>query len=193
MSIVTLVSGGLDSTLMALLAKEAGVVQHPLFVDYGQRARTRELAACRAALRRLGLPRPSVVRLAGYARIAPSGLTTPDLDVFENAFTPGRNLLFLLAGAAYAYHVKAQAVAIGLLNDDTSIFPDQKEAFLDAAATVLTIALGRPIQVIAPLRAFFKRDVVTLARSKKLGPTYSCHSGAEDPCGVCVACREFRS
>ena len=50
MSMVTLVSGGLDSTLVAFLAREQGLEQHPLFIDYGQRARDRELAACRAAM-----------------------------------------------------------------------------------------------------------------------------------------------
>jgi 7-cyano-7-deazaguanine synthase in queuosine biosynthesis len=39
MSIVTLVSGGLDSTLVALLARDEGLEQYPLFVDYGQRAK----------------------------------------------------------------------------------------------------------------------------------------------------------
>ena len=43
MSIVTLVSGGLDSTLVAKLAQEEGLRQHPLFIDYGQRSRDREL------------------------------------------------------------------------------------------------------------------------------------------------------
>ena len=43
MSIVTLVSGGLDSTLVALLTRDAGIQQHPLFIDYGQRAKTLEL------------------------------------------------------------------------------------------------------------------------------------------------------
>ena len=38
MSIVTLVSGGLDSTLVAKLAQEQGLQIFPLFVDYGQRA-----------------------------------------------------------------------------------------------------------------------------------------------------------
>ena len=46
MSIVTLVSGGLDSTLVALLARDEGLEQYPLFVDYGQRAKDKELSAC---------------------------------------------------------------------------------------------------------------------------------------------------
>ena len=36
MAIVTLVSGGLDSSLMAVLANENGNKQFPLFINYGQ-------------------------------------------------------------------------------------------------------------------------------------------------------------
>ncbi len=50
MSMVTLVSGGLDSTVMAVLAKEEGLTQHPLFIDYGQLGCRRELRACRLPL-----------------------------------------------------------------------------------------------------------------------------------------------
>jgi 7-cyano-7-deazaguanine synthase in queuosine biosynthesis len=42
MGIVTLVSGGYDSTLMSLMAHEEGILLHPLFVDYGQLGATKE-------------------------------------------------------------------------------------------------------------------------------------------------------
>lgn len=191
MSIVTLVSGGLDSTLMAHLAKEEGVEQFPLFIDYGQRARDRELAACRSAMAAIGLPEPRVAKLSGFGELIRSGLTDTTLSVVQDAFTPGRNLLFLLTGAAHACQVGARATSIGLLHEDTSLFPDQTSAFLTESELMLSRCMGRPIQVLAPLAQFHKRDVVELARQKGLTGTYSCHSGSEDPCGVCIACREF--
>ena len=69
MSIVTLVSGGLDSTLVAKIAQEEGVVQHPLFIDYGQICRDRELMACKQAMVSLNLPEPKVADLSGYGRL----------------------------------------------------------------------------------------------------------------------------
>ena len=47
MSVVPLVSGGLDSTLMSVLADDEGLTQYPLFIDYGQRSAAMEWQACR--------------------------------------------------------------------------------------------------------------------------------------------------
>lgn len=192
MSIVNLVSGGLDSTLVAYLAVEQGIEQHPLFIDYGQRARDRELAACRAAMKSLSLPPPEVADLSGYGRLIHSGLTDTRLRVLEDAYTPGRNTLFLLTAAAYAVQRGADAVSIGLLNEDTSLFPDQTSAFLSEAEAFLERAVARPIRVIAPLAAFHKSDVIQLAAEKGVSNTYSCHLGEAEPCGACIACNEFK-
>jgi len=102
MALVTLVSGGLDSTLMAVLAKAEGSVQYPLFIDYGQLCKNREWSACLALHKHFGLPRPVRMKLSGYGEIVSSGLTDRSKRVNEDAFLPGRNLLFLLAGSAYA-------------------------------------------------------------------------------------------
>lgn len=191
MSIVTLVSGGLDSTLMAALTKEAGTEQHPLFVDYGQRAKKREFAACVAAMQSLGLAKPEVAGLSGFGALIHTGLTDPALHVSEEAFTPGRNMMFLLVGAAYAYTKGADSVAIGLLHDDTAIFPDQTSSFLRSAESLLTTIMGVRMAVLAPLKDFFKQDVVAVASQKGIAGTYSCHVGGEKPCGECIACQEF--
>lgn len=192
MSIVALVSGGLDSTLMANLALEGGVTQFPLFVDYGQRARDRELQACCLAMSKLGLPRPKVAELSGFGHLIKSGLTDASLRVVEDAFTPGRNLLFLLTAAAYAVQINADAVSIGLLHEDVSLFPDQTGAFLAETESLLTRCMGRSMRVLAPLASFHKVDVVALAASKGIEGTYSCHRGGKDACGNCIACNEFR-
>jgi 7-cyano-7-deazaguanine synthase len=191
MSIVTLVSGGLDSTLMAVLAQEARIAQFPLFVNYGQRSLKRELAACRRSMRNNHLPEPAVANVAGFGTLIRSGLTDRKLHVVEDAFTPGRNLLFLLLGAAYAYEVGANAVTIGLLSERTSLFPDQTSHFITTSESMLSECMGRPIKVLTPLGDFTKHDVVRLSRKRKIDGTYSCHVGGQVPCGRCISCREF--
>ena len=191
MSIVLLVSGGLDSTLLALLAVEQGLEVYPLFVDYGQMAKDRELNACRVNFRHYGLPEPKVVNIQGFGDLYPSGLTNNNVDIFEDAFLPGRNMLFLLMGATYACNVCASSISIGLLSEELSLFPDQTKAFLGKAQELISIMTGREFQILAPLMDFTKRDVVILAEKKGIIGTYSCHAGGELPCGECIACKEF--
>ena len=191
MSLVTLVSGGLDSTVLALLVKEEGLTQYPLFIDYGQRARDREMRACQANFRRHELPAPKIASIGGFGSLLPSGLTDPGKHILDDAFLPGRNALFLTVAAAYAYDVGASAVAIGLLSESSSLFPDQSSAFLSEAETFLSRALGVTINVVAPLMSLTKADVVAIAKKKSIAKTYSCHAGGEVPCGECVACREY--
>jgi 7-cyano-7-deazaguanine synthase len=194
MSVVTLVSGGLDSSLMALLAKEAGAAQYPLFFDYGQLAAKQEWKACLAVHERFGLPRPVKMDLSGFGRTVPSGLSTQSLRINEDAFLPCRNLVFLVAGGSYAYAKKASAVMIGLLNEAQRIFPDQSAVFLTETEKLLEKALaGVRIRAIAPLMNLTKRDVLRLAEKRGISGTYSCHSGRTTPCGLCVSCKEMEN
>jgi 7-cyano-7-deazaguanine synthase len=143
-------------------------------------------------MQRLRLPEPQVADLAGYGALIASGLTDPRKDVVADAFTPGRNALFLLVAASYAVKMEAGSVAIGLLNERYRLFPDQTKSFLDQCEKLFAIALGAEIAVIAPLMHMSKADVVKVAKERGLrAGTYSCHEGSEQPCGRCIACREF--
>lgn len=193
MSFVNLVSGGLDSTLVGVMAKDDRINHYPLFIDYGQRAAQKEWETCKTVHRTLGLPEPIKMDLSGFGRVIASGLTCEHLHVKDNAFTPGRNLMFLLMGSAYAYQLGVSSVAIGLLAEEFSLFPDQKPVFLAQAEAAISAALGRQIKVLTPLIEFGKSDVVRLSLAKGVAGTYSCHTGNPEPCGRCIACLEFKS
>lgn len=193
MSLVTLVSGGIDSTLMAVLAREESIRQYPLFIDYGQLSMKQEWKACRAVHGRYSLPEPILMNLCGFGQVIRSGLTDPHARLNEDAFLPGRNLLFLLVGASYAYRVKASGVAIGLLSEEYRLFPDQTTSFLEQCEALLRLTLGYRVQVVAPLMRLSKLDVLELARVRGFEGTYSCHSGKNEPCGVCISCREIEN
>ncbi len=191
MAIVSLVSGGLDSSLMSLLAKENGNIQYPLFINYGQLAYEKEWLACQSIHSRYDLPVPKKMDIDGYGKTVLSGLTSKDKAIKSEAFLPGRNLMFLVMGAAYAKEVGATAIAIGFLKEDTAIFNDQTEQFLRKAQDIIQYSIGKEIQIITPLRDFYKQEVVALAKLKGLYGTYSCHSGEDKPCGKCIACEEY--
>jgi len=192
MSFVNLVSGGLDSTLVGVMAMEEGIQHYPLFIDYGQRAAHREWETCKSVHSAFGLPEPVRMDLSGFGRVIVSGLTQENLDINKAAFTPGRNLLFLLMGSAYAYQQNLSSIAIGLLAEIFSLFPDQKLHFITQAESSITAAMGRKFNVLTPLIDFSKADVIRLAQAKGIVGTYSCHAGNSEPCGKCIACLEFQ-
>ncbi len=82
-------------------------------------------------------------------------------------------------------------MAIGLLDEAASLFPDQTTTFVLKAEIALREALGTPLRVLAPLIGTSKREVIEMARSLGIKDTYSCHRGTSTRCGRCVACREY--
>ena len=97
---VCLASGGLDSTLCLHLLREQGLQALPVYVNYGQRNHSREWASLSAGCAVNKFPNPVQFDFSSFGRVIRSGLTDRRLRVNEDAFTPTRNLLFLvLAGA----------------------------------------------------------------------------------------------
>ena len=191
LKLVVLASGGLDSTLMILLAVKQGLNVFPLFVDYGQIAKEKEYRAMRLIFNKMRLPTPAEVDVSGFGKLIPSGLTTHEKDVFLDAFLPNRNLMFMLLGASYACEVGADSVALGLLHEETTIFADQTPSFVKEAERLISHSLDQEINFMLPLGHMSKLDVVGLSKQHGISETYSCHAGEDEPCGVCVACREF--
>jgi len=193
MPVVTLVSGGLDSLVMAKIINRQGEKQVPLFIDYGQLAAKNEWEACKKTMEHSNLPKPLKIDVSGYGKFFPTGITNPEEDIKKSAFLPGRNLLFLLIGSSLAYSKGVDKVAIGLLAEKYSIFPDQNQDFVVNSNFAINSALNADITIATPLIQFNKADVVKLAEDYKLPikSTYSCHSGKDRYCGQCVACEEI--
>jgi 7-cyano-7-deazaguanine synthase len=191
MGAVVLVSGGIDSSLISVIMHEQGFEIFPLFVDYGQLAKDKELASCRDVHKKLHLPKPEVIRVPGFGRTIPCGLTNSSLDVNIDAFLPNRNLLFLVLAASYAYTKQAGTVAIGFVDEKSHLFPDQTKIFIRKTSSLISLSLGYPISIVAPLIDTPKSAVIQLAKSKGINRTYSCHTGNARPCGKCISCIEI--
>jgi len=189
MRVVALSSGGVDSSVTMLLLKKRNCSIFPLFVNYGQLSAEHEWNACQRTCEFVGL-KPERMDVQGFGKLIPSGITSRDCDVEQEAFLPTRNLLFLTLGAAYGYTKAAHVIAIGLLSNP--IFPDQTSDFVQDAQKTISKALGIDITILAPLISLDKSDTLRLARKYGLPIeyTYSCHSGGEKPCGRCISCKE---
>ncbi|MBO9541533.1 7-cyano-7-deazaguanine synthase QueC [bacterium] len=202
---VVLLSGGLDSTTCAYLAKSQGYEVYALSFDYGQRL-VRELDSARAVAKAVGAAEHIVMKF-DLTRWGGSALTQADLDVptgrdvaemeetIPVTYVPGRNILFLSFAASYAEAKGAEAIFIGVNALDYSGYPDCRPEFIQAYQEAVRLGTkagveGQPIRIETPLLHWTKAEIIQhgLAVGTDYGLTWSCYQGGEAPCGTCDSC-----
>ncbi|HEU5425075.1 MAG TPA: 7-cyano-7-deazaguanine synthase QueC [Nitrolancea sp.] len=197
---VVLLSGGLDSTTAAWLARASNYDLRALSFDYGQRHR-RELEAAARVAERLGA-RQQVARLnlgdwGGSSLLGAGDIPSQPAGGIPSTWVPARNLIFLSIAAGYAEVVGASAIYIGVSQVDYSGYPDCRAPFLDAFQRTADLASkqfveqGISIPVVAPFLHLSKAGIVRLGLTLGVdyALTWSCYQGGERPCGVCDSCR----
>jgi 7-cyano-7-deazaguanine synthase len=201
MRAVVLLSGGLDSTTVAYLARRSGYDIFALTIRYGQR-HEREIQAARAVCEEIGVHEHRIVdlnmgdwgsSLTGSGDLPEQG---PTGDI-PSTWVPMRNLIFLGIASGYAEVVAAQAIYIGVGQVDYSGYPDCRAEFIAAYQRAADLASkqfveqGISIPVVAPLMYLSKVGTIRLGMSLGVNYdlTWSCYAGATEPCGTCDACR----
>jgi 7-cyano-7-deazaguanine synthase len=200
---VVLLSGGLDSMVVAGLAREQGFTVHALTIDYGQRHK-RELESARAIVRAQGIARHVVVPL-DLRQFGGSALTA-DIAVPKDGlnehipvtYVPARNLVFLSLTVAFAESSGAHDVFIGVNALDYSGYPDCRPEFIASFAETARLGTregveGRPFAIHAPLQHMTKADIAREAARLGLdtGLSWSCYDPTPEvvACGACDSCR----
>lgn len=196
MKAVVLHSGGLDSTLCLLMAKETGRDVVSLGIDYGQRHRI-ELEYALSQCHRYGIERRVLrVEWDKPVRDIPTGRSLDEIRLgVSPAFLPARNAVFLTLACAEATGVGAEEVWIGVNAIDFSGYPDCLPEFIDSFRTMINAAVPCGPQVVAPLIEMSKPTIAAEARRLGLAPgdTWSCYqprftNQGISPCGQCDAC-----
>jgi 7-cyano-7-deazaguanine synthase len=205
---VVLLSGGLDSMVVAGLAQEAGYRLNALTIDYNQRHR-RELDAARAIVSRLGAARHVVLPLdlrqfGGSALtddigVPKDGVQPDDIPV---TYVPARNLVFLSLTLAWAEALGARDIFIGVNALDYSGYPDCRPEFIAGFADLAELATkagaqGGRFRIHAPLQYLGKAEIAREAHRLGLDPrlSWSCYDPQPDgkACGQCDSCRLRRA
>ena len=201
---VVLLSGGLDSMVVAGLAREAGYRVLALTIDYNQRHRIELDAAARIAAA-LGAERHVVLPLdltafGGSALTA--DIAVPKSGVEAGAipvtYVPARNTIFLSLALGWAEAAGARDLFIGVNALDYSGYPDCRPAFVDAFERTANLATkagveGDEFRVRTPLLHMGKAAIA--AEATRLGLdaaiSWSCYDPAPGGrhCGLCDACR----
>jgi len=209
---VVLLSGGLDSTTVAALARAQGYRLLALTIDYNQRHRIEldhaaRVAAALGAERHVVLP----LDLRGFGGSA----LTADIEVPKSGVEPGipvtyvpaRNTIFLSVALGWAEAAGARDLFIGVNALDYSGYPDCRAEFIAAFEAMANLATkagveGDRFHVHTPLGDMTKADIVRAAVEvgAPIELTWSCYDptpasrvgGKTDalrPCGACDSCR----
>jgi 7-cyano-7-deazaguanine synthase len=192
-----LVSGGLDSCILAAHLLEQGNRVQPFYIRTDLAWQSEELDAARRFLAAIAcaelhelmiLDLPVRDLYAGHWSV--SGRNVPDHDSPDEAvFLPGRNALLLVKAAVWCQMHGIESLAVATLG--TSPFADAQESFFCSFERALNYGDLASVALVRPFERFTKREVMELGRSYPLELTFSCISPrAGQHCGVCNKCRE---
>jgi 7-cyano-7-deazaguanine synthase len=201
MKAVCLISGGMDSSTLAYLAKSEGYDILALHLNYGQRTEKKERACAKKIAQLLGAKDFVEVDIGYFARFGASSLTDRTIAVEEfdpakahmpNTYVPFRNANLLSIATSYAEAGGADAIYIGVQSLDYSGYPDCRPQFIEAFQRVIDLGTKdtTKIKVKAPFIHMTKKEILKLGT--RLGVpyeyTWSCYRNEKKACGTCGSC-----
>lgn len=202
MKVVTLLSGGLDSSVLLYKFVSGGYEVFPLVVNYGQR-HSRELDSADKISIKAGLGTPERVVLFAGTILKGSSQTEKGIEVPHGHYAddnmavtivPNRNMILISLAAAYAYSIGAAGVAIAAHAGDHTVYPDCRPEFIAAAGLCVSLATGGKVELSAPFKNVYKAGIVREGHlyNCPMHLTWSCYEGGTRHCGLCATCIERR-
>lgn len=198
---ICILSGGMDSTLSSYIAKNEGYEIIAVHFNYGQRTEKRELKAFRDICDDLGILEKYEIDIPFFTQIGASALTDKNIDVPTEGVKPGvpityvpfRNGIFLSITAAIAEKEGATAMYIGVVQEDSSGYPDCTDEFIQDITKAINQGTKEEtkIEIITPLVHLTKAQIVeeAIKLNVPLEHTWSCYKEENEACGVCDSCR----
>ena len=217
-SAIILLSGGLDSMVVAGMAKAQGFELIALTIDYNQRHRI-ELESAATIAAHLGAAEHIVLPL-DLTRFGGSALTADidvpkdgvEVDAIPVTYVPARNTIFLSLCLGLAEARGARDLWIGVNALDYSGYPDCRPDFIASFEAMANLATKAGVEgakegvkgfaVHTPLLHMSKADIASEAARLGLdaGMSWSCYdpmpasmsdsaAGSFKACGKCDSCR----
>lgn len=200
---VVLLSGGMDSAVVAMIARRQYPQVFALSVRYGQK-HTAELAAAARLAGIFKLTEHKVIDV-DLGSIGGSALTDaipiPETGVQNGipvTYVPARNTILLSLALGWAEVLEADAIFCGVNAVDYSGYPDCRPAFIAAFQELSIVATkagveGHAPKILAPLQNMSKADIVLegVSLGVDFSMTVSCYQADAlgRACGRCDACR----
>jgi 7-cyano-7-deazaguanine synthase len=201
MKSIVLLSGGMDSTLSAMIARNESDSIAALHLNYRHRTERRELQAFRDVSEALGITERLVVDIEFLREIGGSSLTDVAIDVTKadltaskipSSYVPFRNGNFLAIAASWAEVINAGSIYIGAVEEDSSGYPDCRRSFFDAFERAIELGTKPEtrIRIVTPVISLHKSEIVreSLRLGAPIERTWSCYQSEDVACGECDSC-----
>ena len=205
---VVLLSGGVDSSTAAAIAKSYGYEVRALSFRYGQR-HEREVEAAKKVAGALGVKEHLIIEfnlraIGGSALTAeidvPKGRSAKEISrEIPVTYVPARNTIFLSFGLALAEKIGAEDIFFGANQLDYSGYPDCRVEYIRAFETMANLATKAGVEgtsrikIQTPLIRLTKAEIIK--KGLELGLDYLLTWSCYDPtpeglaCGLCDSCQ----
>jgi len=198
---VCIISGGMDSALSAKIAQVEGYEIIALHFNYGQRTEAKERSCFQKIAKDVNAVQSYEIDLPFFEEIGASALTDRSIDVPTGGleegvpvtYVPFRNGIFLSIAASVAEKHGAEALFIGVVEEDSSGYPDCRESYIKQMEKAINLGTKEEtsIEIKMPLVSLKKSQIVqkALEMGVPLEDTWSCYKDETLACGVCDSCR----
>ena len=200
MKTVSIISGGMDSLVATAMAIDSGFEVIGLHFNYAQRTEKKELECFNNISDFYGIKNRYILELDFFKKIGANALVdstiavpnVPNIGV-PITYVPFRNGIFLSIAAAVAEKENAQFITIGVVEEDSSGYPDCTEKFINLQQNAINQGTKdeTKITINAPVIYMSKAEIVQKAfeLGAPLEMSWSCYQGEKKACGVCDSCR----
>ncbi|MCK5855629.1 MAG: 7-cyano-7-deazaguanine synthase QueC [Sulfurovaceae bacterium] len=198
---VCIISGGMDSALSAKIAQQDGYELIGVHFNYGQRTEQKELGCYQKIVDSLEIKESYEIPLDFFKQIGATALIDKDLDIPTGGieegvpitYVPFRNGIFISIATAIAEKYGAEALYIGVVEEDSSGYPDCTEGYITSMQSAINLGTKDEtrLQIKMPLIAMKKGEIVKKSLELKvpLEDTWSCYKNEDLACGLCDSCR----
>lgn len=203
---ISLLSGGLDSTVSAYAAHRQSSKGAAVFFNYGQRSVKRELQAAAKIAKRLG-SELRVIKLPFLAEVTQTALVMNDQVIpqikmtklddrseteksAQQVWVPNRNGLFLNIAASLAEGLGYGSIVVGFNAEEAVTFPDNSANFVNKAEEFFRLSTLKGLKVQAPTIGMNKTEIVRfgLEMDVPFQEVWSCYLGGRKMCARCESC-----
>jgi 7-cyano-7-deazaguanine synthase len=188
MKAIVLLSGGLDSVVSMLLAREHAEIILALTIDYGQKARSNEINASAAFCSIYGIEH-KVIKLPFMSDMKSGIIEDSGIDD-SSPWVPNRNGLFINLAACYAENLKADWIVCGFNREEGIDFPDNSAEYVEAVNQGLSYSTLNKVKLKSFVQDMDKVEITKAASGLEInfGLLWSCYRPGDEPCGQCPSC-----